>query len=356
MQSENPRSFDENKDAAEAPPVPLKQDARDVPEPENPVALGDAPVAGANSPAAPGPGPAGKAAAGETSPGPVVDVNGAAAPRPATAPRADSGIAPDIDSSSSLFSRPADPQKWDRGRSTEAPASPGAQSPLPVERVTVPQTNSTPAPVASMRNPAPSTPTPATGSTPAPQAAPQTAAQEPEKTAQRQGLLDLGASEELMCEVDSGDDGRFVLTNQRLIYQGRSGDDALFSAAAVEDVTAIEFGRRERDARSAWWGVIGLIASIGVWQVTTNESVGMIAGAIVAGISLLLLADYWFRPAGLVLKFGTPGGAVEGPVSGKRVRDAEELAAQVQQLRQQKMPGNRAGSSSHPPGGSPGLG
>ena len=154
-------------------------------------------------------------------------------------------------------------------------------------------------------------------------------------------------------EVDSNDDGRFVLTNRRIIYQGRSDEGALFATAAMEDVSSIQFGRRPRDSRSAWWGVIGLVASVAVWQVTTSEGVGVVAGSIVAVISLLLLADYWFRPAGLVLRFGTPGGAVEGAVSGKRMKDAEELAAKAQQI---KMSSTQARSAStRPPGGSPGL-
>ena len=172
------------------------------------------------------------------------------------------------------------------------------------------------------------------------------------------GLLDLAPSENLLREVDSGDDGRFVLTNLRLIYQGRSSEGALFAAAAVADITSIEFGRRARDSRSAWWGIIGMVAAIAVWQVTTNENVGAVAGAVVAGISALLLADYWFRPPGLVLRFGTPGGAVVGAVSGKRVREAEELAAEVQQLRRLAGGINSLGSSAgsgRPPGGSPGL-
>lgn len=168
------------------------------------------------------------------------------------------------------------------------------------------------------------------------------------------GLLDLADSEEVLSEVDSGDDGRFVLTNHRLIYQGRSSGDSVFSSAAIADVTAIQFGRRERDSRSAWWGVVGLIAAVAVWQVTTNETVGAVAGAIVGGLSLLLLADYWFRPAGLVLRFGTAGGSVEGPVSNRRMRDAEQLAAMVQQLKQGSPTGSHSGPAT-PPGGSPGL-
>jgi hypothetical protein len=173
--------------------------------------------------------------------------------------------------------------------------------------------------------------------------------------AKAKGLLDLASDEQMVREVDSGDDGRFVLTNRRLIYQGRSSEGAVFATAAIQDVTSIEFGRRARDSRSAWWGVIGLIAAVAVWQVTVSENVGAIAGAIVAGISALLLADYWFRPPGLVLRFGTPGGAVQGPVSGKRVREAEELAAELQQLRNSAAARRGSHSSGGPPGGSPGL-
>jgi hypothetical protein len=172
-------------------------------------------------------------------------------------------------------------------------------------------------------------------------------------------LLDLAPTEHLVREVASGDDGRFVLTNMRLIYQGGSSEGTLFAAAAVADITAIEFGRRLRDSRSAWWGIIGMIAAIAVWQVTPTESVGAIAGAVVAGISALLLADYWFRPPGLVLRFGTAGGAIEGAVPGKRVQEAEELAAEVQRLRCPRSGVSAAGSGtpsgSRPPSGSPGL-
>jgi hypothetical protein len=169
------------------------------------------------------------------------------------------------------------------------------------------------------------------------------------------GLLDMAEGEEVVQEVDSGDDGRFILTSRRLIYHGKTFENSLFSSAAVEDVTSVELSRRPRDMRSAWWGIAGVIAAILVWQVTTNETIGAVAGAAVGAIAALLLADFWFRPPGLVLTFSTPGGKVEGAVSGKKMRDAEHLAALVQQARNGN--GRRAArpGSQTPPGGSPGL-
>jgi hypothetical protein len=168
----------------------------------------------------------------------------------------------------------------------------------------------------------------------------------------------MAEGEEVLQEVDSGDDGRFILTSRRLIYHGKTFDNALFSSAAVEDVTSVGLSRRPRDARSAWWGLAGAIAAVAVWQVTTNETVGAIAGAAVGAIAALLLADFWFRPPGLVLTFSTPGGKVEGPVSGKKMRDAEHLAAKLQHIRDGGSPTGRRSRSSgplSPPGGSPGL-
>ncbi len=252
--------------------------------------------------------------------------DGASTPKPSVLDASNSGAPP---ASSPTATEPGIP--WS-ATSTSRPTQPASAPPSPVSRPPQPATA------------APSQANPAQAKEPEPS----------QSDAPKKGLLDLYDSEEIVSDVDSGDDGRFVLTTRRLIYQGRSAEGALFSAATVEDVTAIEFGRRPRDSRSAWWGVVGLLASIAVWQVTTNETVGAVSGAIVAGISLLLLADYWFRPAGLVLKFGTPGGTVEGPVSSKRIRDAEELAARVQQMKQASNAGGQ-NSPGRPPGGSPGI-
>ncbi len=167
------------------------------------------------------------------------------------------------------------------------------------------------------------------------------------------GLLDMTDGEVLVQDVDSGAEGRFILTNYRIIYQGHSAEAALFASAAVKDVKSIEFGRKERDTRSAWWGVLGILAAIAVWQVTTNQTVGAAAGLIVGGISALLLADYWFRPHGLILRFGTAGGRVEGPVSGRRMREAEQLAARVQVLARSKSADTSGGTK--PAGDNPGI-
>ncbi len=149
------------------------------------------------------------------------------------------------------------------------------------------------------------------------------------------GLLDLMDGEQTVTEMDGADHGRFVLTNRRVIYTGGGGGGSIYASARLADVTSVAITRRPRDHRSAWWGVAGLIAAIGVWQVTDNDGVGAAAGVIVGIISIVLLADYWFRPPGIIMSFTTAGASVEGPVDGRSVDEAEVFGARLEAVRQQ---------------------
>ncbi len=146
------------------------------------------------------------------------------------------------------------------------------------------------------------------------------------------GLLDMlpGESEVLTAPGSGG--ARFILTNERILYAG--GASGGFAAARLSDVVAVKLDRRERDRRSAIWGFIGVLAAVGVWQVTRNETVGAVVGGVVGFIALVLLADYLFRMPGLVLRFVTPGGVVEGEVDNGDADAAEDLAARVESMRQ----------------------
>ena len=145
------------------------------------------------------------------------------------------------------------------------------------------------------------------------------------------GLLDLLAGEETALEAPGAGGSRFVLTNQRLIHVG--GEGSVFAAARLSDVVAVKLERAERDRRSAVWGIIGVLAAIGVWQVTRNEMVGAIAGAVVGLISLALLADYVFRQPGLKLAVMTAGGPIGGAVDSRSVKEVGKLIARMEELR-----------------------
>jgi hypothetical protein len=84
--------------------------------------------------------------------------------------------------------------------------------------------------------------------------------------------------------------------------------------------------------------VVGLFAAIGVWQVTPSTTVGVTASLVVALISLILMADYWIRPAGVHMEFHTTGGGtIGGEVDGK-VATAMEFAREVENTRRRLVP------------------
>ena len=138
------------------------------------------------------------------------------------------------------------------------------------------------------------------------------------------GPFTMLQGEEQMAETPGAAGARFFLTNLRVLYAGGSEDNVVVESARLTDVVAVRMERRSRDRRSAIWSVIGLLAAVGVWQVTRNESVGAIVAAIVGFVSIALLADYWLRRPGMMLTFLTPGGPIGG-----QVQDSDAQAAEV---------------------------
>ena len=154
------------------------------------------------------------------------------------------------------------------------------------------------------------------------------------------GLL---PGERIVAELKSTDDSGFQLSHTRVIFRGGTDSEAVYSSAQLKDVSSVNVSRRPRARRSAAWGVVGLFAAIGVWQVTPSTTVGITAALVVALISLILMADYWIRPAGVHIEFHTTGGGtISGEVDGK-VAAAMEFAREVENTRRRLVP-NRVSS------------
>ncbi len=181
-------------------------------------------------------------------------------------------------------------------------------------------------------------------------AAPPVQAQAPRSIALNQG-------EEPVLELAGVDGASFALTTQRVVYLGAGDGEAIYAAARLADISSVQLVRRPRDRRAVAWAVAGLIAAVGVWQVSTSSVVGAVTGGVVALISLGLLADYWFRPGGLVLHFQTAGGAIGGPVDSRGATMAKPFADRVEALRDRApavpapltAPARPAGRAAYPP-------
>ncbi len=145
--------------------------------------------------------------------------------------------------------------------------------------------------------------------------------------------------ERVISDLDSDGGGYFQLTDSRVIFNGGGGPDsrAVYASVQLNDISSVQISRRPRARRSAAWGTAGLFSAIGVWQVTPDSTVGIVAAAAVALISLVLMADYWIRPAGVFLEFVTAGGKISGEIGGK-ASHALVFAREVENERRRLVP------------------
>jgi hypothetical protein len=168
-------------------------------------------------------------------------------------------------------------------------------------------------------------------------------------TTQKSGLL---PGERIVSQLRATSSGTFQLTHARVIFNSDSSSDsgAVYASAQLKDITAVRISRRPRARRSAAWGVVGLFAAIGVWQVTPSSTVGITAGLAVAVISLILMANYWIRPAGVHLEFHTTGGTISGEVD-EKVAVAMEFARDVEDAKRRIIPSRVSTSYRNYPSG-----
>lgn len=114
-------------------------------------------------------------------------------------------------------------------------------------------------------------------------------------------------------EVDGLD--RFILTDRRVIYIGGDEDHRNWSFTPIPEVTSITVSRIARERSTLVWGVLGLIAAVGIWQVATNETVGIIGGIVMAALGAVLLWDFYLRTPPSRLLFRADGKDIGGSLN-----------------------------------------
>ena len=141
--------------------------------------------------------------------------------------------------------------------------------------------------------------------------------------------VQLADGERLLGGLEALNGHRFALTSQRVSYEG--ADD--WSFAFLTEITAVRIVGQPRDRRSLFWGIVGALAALGVWQIATNGTVAVVGGLVVGVVSALLLGDYFFRPPDLHLELQTGAGGLTGPVGRSRAAEAREFARLILQAR-----------------------
>ncbi|MDA1258193.1 MAG: hypothetical protein O3C10_10205 [Chloroflexi bacterium] len=154
----------------------------------------------------------------------------------------------------------------------------------------------------------------------------------------------LGEHEEIVKMLDIDGSDRFVLTDRRVIYVGGDEDHRNWAFAPVSEVTTVELSRAPRERTTLIWGVLGLVAAVGMWQVATNDTVGIIGGLVMAVLAVVLLWDYYLRTPPSQLVFRAGGKDIGGPLTRSAEAGAREFGDSVFELKSREaVPARPAG-------------
>ncbi len=158
----------------------------------------------------------------------------------------------------------------------------------------------------------------------------------------------LAPGEDVIDTLRVSDIDRFVLTNQRIIYAGGADDRRRWAFALLPEITAVEVARSPRERAALVWGVLGLIASVGIWQVATNATVGIVGGIAMAALGLLLLGEFYLRTPPSTLTFRAGGKDVGGPLTREAETGARAFADQLMHVRSELAAARAAAQARRP--------
>ncbi len=125
-------------------------------------------------------------------------------------------------------------------------------------------------------------------------------------------ITELSPGEVSICSeaLDGGKGGELELTNRRIIVRGGVESRVLFSSMRIDQVDSISVLRVPHGRRMLYWGVVGALAAIGVWQSLDGTGNLRIAiTGIVALTSMALLIAHLIRPPNVRLVFSSVFGS-----------------------------------------------
>ena len=129
-----------------------------------------------------------------------------------------------------------------------------------------------------------------------------------------------------------GEDGsEALLTDRRILLRGAPDASVLFSSVRLTDVDSVSISRARPNRRSLIWGLIGLGATVGMWQALDGVgNLRLIIAAIVLLMSAVLLADYALRPPDLQVVIRAKSGAdISIDFAQNRADAADRFSAKV---------------------------
>ena len=122
-----------------------------------------------------------------------------------------------------------------------------------------------------------------------------------------------------------------VLTERRVLLRGAADAKVLHASLRVNEIDSITISRAAPNRRSLIWGLIGIGATVGMWQALDGVgNLRLIIAAIVLAMSALLLADYFLRPPDLEVVLRARSGSEMRVAFGQtHAEEADGFAARI---------------------------
>lgn len=139
--------------------------------------------------------------------------------------------------------------------------------------------------------------------------------------------------EKTVTRLDALHGRRLVLTEESVTVEGDKDGWGGWSVAFLPQIAAIRVvsGRKERS--TLLWGIVGVFAAIGVWQVASNDAVSAIGGIVVGTISLALLGEFFFRPPDLNMQIVLGTETIDVDIKRSQADEARQFADLILETR-----------------------
>jgi hypothetical protein len=131
-----------------------------------------------------------------------------------------------------------------------------------------------------------------------------------------------------------GLEGQTLLLNDDHVAVDGSGNQwPGWALVLLSEISAVRVLSQPKDRGALVWGVIGAIAAVGVWQVSSNEAVSLIGGLVVGVISLILLGEFFLKSPDLRLEIIVGSNVVGTGIRRGQAQEAQEFTNAILEAR-----------------------
>ena len=145
---------------------------------------------------------------------------------------------------------------------------------------------------------------------------------------------DPEADENVLALLEALHGTQLVLTAERVTVEGDPDGWGGWSVAFLPQIAAVRVSTGRKERSSLIWGIIGIFAAIGVWQVASNGAVSTVGGLIVGAISLVLLGEFFFRPPNLNMQIVLGTETIDVEIKRSQADEARRFADLILETRQ----------------------